>query len=79
MLDDFPNFSRSDYITSLVPVRGLLPPSYHCRGADDSLVFVEFGIEFLDEVAAAGLEMTMYFYNVPADDSTWVAVCRIGR
>ena len=60
-------------------VRHLLPPSYHCRGADDSLVFVEFGIEFLDEVAAAGLEMTMYFYNVPADDYTWVAVCRKTR
>ena len=150
MLDDFPGFARSDYITSLVPVRGLpddglpfpdasfdlvlvsdtlehvpryrraleeirrvltrdgrfitvqpvilsrttvtrcvvdeggtvrhmLPPSYHCRGADDSLVFVEFGIEFLDEVAAAGLEMAMYFYNVPADDYTWVAVCRKTR
>ena len=60
-------------------VRHLLPPSHHCRGADDSLVFVEFGIEFLDEVAAAGLEMTMYFYNVPADDYTWVAVCRKTR
>ena len=57
------------------PVRHLLPPSYHCRGADDSLVFVEFGIELLDEIEAAGLDVAVYFYNVPADDYTWVAVC----
>ena len=56
-------------------VRHLLPPSYHCRGADDSLVFVELGIEFLGEVDAAGLDFAVYFYNVPADDYTWVAVC----
>jgi len=60
-------------------VRHLLPPSYHCRGADDSLVFVEFGIEFLADVKAAGLDLAVYFYNVPADDYTWVAVCEKPR
>jgi SAM-dependent methyltransferase len=150
MLDACPGFSRSDYITSLIPVRGLpdnglpfadasldlvlaadtlehipthrraleeisrvltddgrfvtvqpvilsrqtvtrcvvdetgntrhlLPPSYHCRGLDDSLVFVEFGIDFLDELQAAGLEPSLYFYNLPADDYTWVAVCETLR
>ena len=56
-------------------VRHLLPASYHCRGADDSLVFVEFGIDFLDDVRAAGLDLRVYYYNLPADDYTWVAVC----
>ena len=55
-------------------VRHLRPPSYHCRQSDDSLVFVEFGIDFLDELDAAGLAATVYFYNLPADDYTWVAV-----
>ena len=55
-------------------VRHLLPPSYHGRGADDSLVFVEFGIEFLDELEAAGLDVALYFYSLSADDYTWVAV-----
>ena len=56
-------------------VRHLLPPSYHCRGADDSPVFVEFGIELLDEIEAAGFDVAVYFNNVPADNYTWVAVC----
>jgi SAM-dependent methyltransferase len=147
MLEDCPGFSRSDYITSLIPVRGLpdnglpfadasfdlvlvsdtlehiptyrralqeirrvltlggqfvtvqpvilsrktltrcavddagntrhlLPPSYHARKPDDSLVFVEFGIDFIDELKAAGLDPSLYFYNVPADDYAWVAVCK---
>ena len=60
-------------------IRHLLPPSYHCRGPEDSLVFVEFGIDFLDELEAAGFNPFVYFYNVPADDYTWVAVCETGQ
>jgi SAM-dependent methyltransferase len=60
-------------------LRYLLSPSYHSRGADDSLVFVEFGIEILDEITAAGFDLKVYFYNLPADDYTWVAVCEKGR
>jgi len=57
-------------------VRHLLPPSYHARSPDDSLVFVEFGIDFIDELEAAGLEPSLYFYNVLDDDYAWVAVCK---
>jgi SAM-dependent methyltransferase len=56
-------------------INHLLPPSHHARGPDDSLVFVEFGIDFIDEVKAAGLRPSLYFYNLPADDYSWVAVC----
>jgi hypothetical protein len=36
---------------------------------------VEFGVDFIDELKAASLEATLYFYNVPSDDYAWVAVC----
>ena len=57
-------------------VRHLLPPSYHARTPDDSLVFVEFGVDFIGELEAADLEPSLYFYNVPSDDYAWVAVCK---
>jgi SAM-dependent methyltransferase len=57
-------------------VRHLLPPSYHARSPDDSLVCVEFGAEFIGELEAADLEPSLYYYNVPSDDYAWVAVCK---
>jgi SAM-dependent methyltransferase len=59
-------------------VRHLLAPSYHARQPDDSLVFVEFGIDFLDDLARADLRPSLYFYDSLADDYAWVAVCTKG-
>jgi SAM-dependent methyltransferase len=56
-------------------VKHMLPPSHHLRSADDALVFVEFGIDFLDGIETAGLKPRLYFYNLPADDYAWIAAC----
>jgi hypothetical protein len=55
-----------------------LAPSYHARQPDDSLVFVEFGIDFLEDLARADLRPSLYFYDSLADDYAWVAVCTKG-
>jgi hypothetical protein len=34
------------------------------------------GIELLDEIQAAGPDVSVYFYSVSADDDTWGPVCR---
>jgi SAM-dependent methyltransferase len=51
----------------------LLPPSYHSRRPDDSLVYV--GFDLVDELRAVHLPPFIYFYNLPADDYAWVAAC----
>ena len=54
----------------------LLPPSYHCRGELDSLVFVEFGSDFLARIESVGLKVEVYFYSLLSYDYSSVFVCR---
>jgi SAM-dependent methyltransferase len=45
-------------------VQHLMEPSHHCRGALDSLVFVEFGRDALERFEAVGLRAQIYFYTL---------------
>ena len=52
-----------------------MPPSYHCRGQLDSLVYVEFGADIIDRIEEAGFAVDIYFYNLVDHDYASVYVC----
>ena len=53
----------------------LMPPSYHCRGQLDSLVYVEFGADIVGRIEEAGFSVDIYFYNLLDHDYASVYVC----
>jgi hypothetical protein len=57
-------------------IRHHLPPSFHSRSEEDSLVYVEFGADTLRLLERIGFAVEIYYYCLPADDYTYVLVCR---
>jgi SAM-dependent methyltransferase len=56
-------------------IQHLLPPSHHARPADESLVFVEFGLDFLDQIEAAGFQVRVSGFSFLERDYSSVFVC----
>jgi ubiquinone/menaquinone biosynthesis C-methylase UbiE len=56
-------------------VISLMPPSHHCRGQLDSLVYVEFGADIVGRIEEAGFAVDIYFYNLLDYDYASVYVC----